>query len=1368
MQCLKPFIVCIFLFFSLTISGIAQIPDEWPKLYSSFSEDFSDYNSFPSICFEQALWDESGKMWLVPCSGLRHTGNINLFQFDGYDFRVVEGDWEQIPYGANFKGIYKKHWLAGSLGESHSTHLFFFNLQTGEVKIHDLAAHGYIKQVRIIEGGQLFLFMEKEGSWVFYKWVDEGLVQESKVSIPKGYTFDYVGHNTFLNEEKLILKTSKGHTLFSVNKKTGTTKAFDLNTLPVGDIPLDTVRRKQYENTIIKGMEQDGFFFDQKGKNERLLYHLNPGNETYEKIENIPNEWWLLKIARDESGNTIYVFKDEQNQLKSILIDQEGKYFDYTDLFEKLEGTLVRNIYSRDFKKELIICNGKGILLQRIKLEEAIQTVFSDYSIRAMVELPDQHFIIGTQSGGDLLLQLKDKTYSRFTVPGCFFEEPGLRVAFIKKEDRYIWTCYPDRIVRYDYLENTCVEYNNLEESDLYNMVFTKPNQLVLSHRSSALSIYDLSTQTQKIIRLNTETGNIDRFIQNMVYSEDGFLWLATNNGFFKLDMQTYELTEISQQEGFLDNRFLCIDQDKNGKIWLGSPLGGLHIYDPATGDVQTLNSEDGLRNNTIASIQEDEDGDRWLGTYNGISIVSPEGKLIANLNIEDGLVNKEANRYAHLKTSDGNLLIGTIKGLNWINPRKIKNRLLEEKDLKIYLTSLSYYDINKGENIQQLYHLQHLEAIELPASERNIQLKFALSNYFTPKANQYAYKLEGLNEDWIDIGNQHSLNLQNLPVGKYKLLIKGSNAIGNWTNTPISIPIHAKEYFYKQSWFILLVAFLLIGILVGIAWVWINQLRKQVRLATQEIRNDKKVIEEQAKQLLELDKAKSRFFTNISHEFRTPLTVILGMIRKIKKQPGKWVNEGGIMIERNTENLLNLVNQILDLRKLESGKLELNLFQADVIPHLQYILESFDSLGESKSVRAHFICEEKSVIMDYDPEKLLRVVSNLLSNAIKFTPENGHVYLIVKRTADQLIIQVKDTGIGIPAEKREKIFDQFYQLENTAKWAGHGTGIGLALSKEIVLLMEGAIKVSSELNKGSTFTINLPIRNNARLKEVVEADLPKIDTSYTNEITKDVANELVETVDETSDAPLVLLIDDNRDVLQYVIACLEDKYQLAIARDGQEGINKALELIPDVIVSDVMMPRKNGYEVCDELKTNEKTSHIPIILLTAKASDHSKMEGLQKGADVYLTKPFKEEELLIRLNNIIESRRKTQLYYQQIYASPTSETKPIAPQQEDEFLQKIRTLLINKLDDVDYGIIEICRDAGMSRSQMHRKIKALTGQSTSIFLRRIRLHKAKELLKTTDQNISQVSYNVGINNPSYFARLFTEEFGHTPSETNK
>ena len=517
---------------------------------------------------------------------------------------------------------------------------------------------------------------------------------------------------------------------------------------------------------------------------------------------------------------------------------------------------------------------------------------------------------------------------------------------------------------------------------------------------------------------------------------------------------------------------------------------------------------------------------------------------------------------------------------------------------------------------------------------------------------------------------------------------------------------------------------------------------------------------------LKELDRMKSRFFTNISHELRTPLTIISGMAEQLAKDPEEWLEKGVIMIKRNSANLLNLVNQILDLRKLETGQLDLNFIQDNIILYLSYILESFHSLAEQKRLNLLFESEASELVMDYDPAKILRIITNLLSNAIKFTPEGGNVWLKVEKKGNDLLIQVKDTGIGIPEDKLHNIFDRFYQVDNAHSRKGEGTGIGLAIVKEFVQLMEGEIWVESQPNKGTAFNFALPIRQHAKLQ--ASAGSEEIAQTVKGMVTE-VVDFKKQQLDETlfkEELPTLLVIEDNPDVRQYLIACLDGKYNIKVAENGIQGEKIAIAEIPAVIISDVMMPGKDGFELCESLKSDKRTSHIPIILLTAKADQESRISGLRHGADAYLSKPFNEEELDIRIEKMLDMRRVLQQRYSSLdNLSPSQNT---AVQQEDEFITSLRQSVVDNIDDENYGIPEICQDMALSRSQLHRKLKALTDKSTSHFIRSIRLQKAKELLLTTQMNVSEVAYEVGFRNPRYFSTTFSEEFGIAPNDMRK
>ncbi|MEM6346033.1 MAG: tetratricopeptide repeat protein [Bacteroidota bacterium] len=565
------------------------------------------------------------------------------------------------------------------------------------------------------------------------------------------------------------------------------------------------------------------------------------------------------------------------------------------------------------------------------------------------------------------------------------------------------------------------------------------------------------------------------------------------------------------------------------------------------------------------------------------------------------------------------------------------------------------------------------------------------------------------------------------------------------------------------------LLAGLALMLLFGfILWNRFRLTRRQKRIIEQEkgkldqaytdLDQEKNKLDQANAKLLELDRFKSRFFTNLSHEFRTPLTVIGGMIQQIETNPQRWVKQGSDIIQKNVSSLLSLINQILDLRKLESGSLSLSVIQGDIVQYLKLQTEAVRSLADSKKVQLSFQSEEEAILMDFDPDKLLLIHTNLLSNAIKFTPTGGEVAVsLAKPESHRLMLEVSDTGIGIPSDKIPLIFDRFYQADNEQTRAGEGTGIGLSLTQELVQFMGGQIEVESKEREGSSFRVYLPITQEAPLQK----DIPIVKEEL---VLPAIARDLVEPVPSfaTDDLPSLLIIEDNPDIVTYLQASLEDAYRLLIARDGQEGIELAVEQVPDLIISDVMMPKKDGYEVTQILKSDERTSHIPVILLTAKADHDSRLEGLEKGADAYLTKPFDQRELFIRLEKLLALRRNLQARYANAAATPPPQEKSFAL--EDAFIQKIRTLILDKLEESDYRIEDVCRDLGTSRTQLHNKIKALTGKSTTKFLRSIRLEKAKELLQLPESRVTEVAYATGFTDPYYFTRVFTKEFGTSPT----
>jgi signal transduction histidine kinase/DNA-binding response OmpR family regulator len=523
-----------------------------------------------------------------------------------------------------------------------------------------------------------------------------------------------------------------------------------------------------------------------------------------------------------------------------------------------------------------------------------------------------------------------------------------------------------------------------------------------------------------------------------------------------------------------------------------------------------------------------------------------------------------------------------------------------------------------------------------------------------------------------------------------------------------------------------------------------------------------------EADRLKELSDFKTQFYTNITHEFRTPLTVIMGMSDNIKNH-----SQEKTLIQRNSKNLLRLINQLLDLSKLESGKLKLNLVHQDLIPYLQYLTESFYSTAMAKNIRLVFHSEEKVVMMDYDEEKIQQIVYNLLSNALKFTKETGKIIFHASRIEENgrpfLKLKIKDNGIGMAPENVTQIFDRFYQGNHADANPSEGTGIGLSLTKELVELMKGRIEVESQVGEGTEFRLYLPIETSMGNAAVASKGEKSASQNYQPDIVtptefENEEDDKTETL-STNAFPDLLIIEDNPDIIIYIKSILKNNYNIQTAKNGSLGIEKALDLIPDIIISDVMMPGKNGYEVCDILKQDERTSHIPIILLTAKSNQSDKIDGLKHGADAYITKPFDKEELQIRLKKLVDVRQQIQLRYANNLNAKTSSIQVGSNSIEDIFIQKLHQQIQIHLSDAQFGVPQLAAASDMSQMQLYRKIKALTGKTPSQFIRSYRLQKALELLQLGELNVSEIAYDVGFSDPSYFSRMFHKEFGKNPSQ---
>ena len=642
--------------------------------------------------------------------------------------------------------------------------------------------------------------------------------------------------------------------------------------------------------------------------------------------------------------------------------------------------------------------------------------------------------------------------------------------------------------------------------------------------------------------------------------------------------------------------------------------------------------------------------------------------------------------------------------------------------------------------------------------------------------------------KNWIELGKSRELTITNLDPGEYTLRVKGSDDNGLWNQEGASLHILITPPWWETN--LAYLAYILI--FLGLAYTVFNFFRKRLML-----QNQLKLEKAEAERVKELDAFKSKFYTNITHEFRTPLTVILGMAQQIKEKPKKYLKEGLQLIERNGKNLLTQINQILDLSKLETKSFQFNYVQNDIVTFLRYTTEAFQSYANGQNLSLRFFSPIEELKMAYDPDYLQKIMQNLISNALKHTPSDGEIKVYLNQSNDHIEIKVKDTGVGISEKDLPHIFDRFYQVESSE--SSGGTGIGLAYVKELVRIMNGEISAESAVGKGTSFLVQLPIMSNETVKNVKDFENlshlttskspvlggnlelpPKLNPQKNGKHEKEKLGDNSKLspnreaknsslITHHSSLPKLLLIEDNPDVVTYLKTCLDDQYQIDIAYNGRIGIEKALETIPDIIISDVMMPEIGGYEVCDTLKNDERTSHIPIIMLTAKADLDSKIAGLKRGADAYLSKPFDKEELLIRLKGMVEKQKNITAYFTKKFQNgeaPLTVHHPPSTdlQIENEFIQKVRKIVEAHYSDEHFALPNLCQKIGMSRSQLFRKMKALINESPSAFIRNYRLNKAKELLENSDLNVSEVAWEVGFKDVAHFSKAFLEKFGVSPS----
>jgi signal transduction histidine kinase/CheY-like chemotaxis protein len=842
-------------------------------------------------------------------------------------------------------------------------------------------------------------------------------------------------------------------------------------------------------------------------------------------------------------------------------------------------------------------------------------------------------------------------------------------------------------------------------------------------------------------------------------------LWLATSRrGLLRIDRRTGEHRQFANvaadPASISSNSLLCLSADPidPNRLWIGTFGAGLCAFDKRTGYCRRFTEANGLPNNVVYSAIPDGQGYLWLGTNQGLVRLQPKTGQLRSYTREDGLLANEFNRFhfLHLPSlgaTNEQIYMGGVEGITAFAPRQIQDDpfspTVNITQIQINNQPLSL-DHPAGAAPVPFGPVQVLRELALPHDQNFLTVQFAVAQYNKPEKNRFRYQLTGLTDQWVETAQPQAI-YTNLSPGQYSLKLNASNTSGQWSPHIRTLSIIIRPPWWATWWAYMVYGLLIFGLAYALFRSYTNRLRFQQTLALQQ--QTLAFQQQQTQQLRLVDEMKTRFFANVTHEFRTPLTLILTPTQQLKQTSVQADDQRRLgIIERNAYQLLGLINQLLDLSKLEANAMPLQPSVGEVSEFISEIVESFREEADQLRISLHYRSQLTGDFF-FDRAKLERIMYNLVANAIKFSRAGDRVEITLQPATNGLVqLKVADTGIGIAPEQLPFIFDRFYQADDSPTRQQPGTGIGLALVNELVARQAGTVAVTSQPGVGTTFTVQLPYE-----RAFPEPVTPK-------SIDDNQGSQFADTAPRAAQAPLILLVEDNGDLAEVICQSLPAAYQVERASNGAQGFDMAIERMPDLVLSDVLMPVMDGYTLCDKLKTDSRTSHIPVVLLTAKSTLDNRVHGLRLGADDYITKPFHLAELQLRLGNLLASRQRLRDWVGQNLAQPDQDLADHELAQSDPFLLQLYALLDAHLDDSDFGITQLSRAIGMSRASLYRKLEAISGLAVNEFIHRYRLKRSTAYLRQ-GQTIAATAYLVGFSSPSYFSQCFRKLYQLTPSE---
>jgi signal transduction histidine kinase/ligand-binding sensor domain-containing protein/DNA-binding response OmpR family regulator len=1210
--------------------------------------------------------------------------------------------------------------------------LLFYSSQAKQVYryVHDpknstSLSDNWIKQILECKGGS-YIFVSDDGVLNLFRPDSKDFKRVSintrggQGSIPINFVYEY-------SEQTLLLGTSRGMYLYdtsSGNYSPLKTKSNNENSLQKSEI---IGLYKNLDGKIWVATYYEGLF--------EIELDNSTGNELeIQSVKSVLSEIVVNDIFTDEQGNVwiatfnngLKVIINKELSVGSLAIETEPVYCIAKGATNFLwVGTIGGGLY-------------KYNLLTHSYKKYTVSSGLSSNYIRSLYVDGSEKLMIGTFNGLNVL-DLKSERISLLS------DENGIlnsEIVFINKDKKgnYWMGSVTNGLVHLD------VEYNKVKA-------------------------YMPKNKIQNVAGGNTN-------VRSALFDKQGRLWVGIYGGGLNLfdtekRMFTKRYLHIPDDENSLkDNFILDLIIDSEDKIWIGS-LGGFHQFIPDSEVFINYPIKGGVTAESVQAVIADNNDHIWISTFNGLKRFEKKTQTFRDFDQSDGLVNKVFVNGSKFKDKNGTIYFGSWdkkRNVITVNPEAvsfIKNEpRLILSDFKIFNKPLEI----GGENSPLQKHISKTKSITLKHDETGITIDYVGLNFISPENNKYAYRLKGLESEWREVGSQRVANYSNLTAGDYTFMVKVSNNEGVWTSEPLELDIIVLPHPLKSNlaYSIYAVLFLLLNILIIWFVRWLLKRKHQIEVIQIERDTEKK-----------LTQFKLQFFTNISHELRTSLTLIVYPINKMLKKKSRTTEDQTLLdrVDLNVTRLVKLTDEIIDFRKVEQSKTSLALQKSNIVDFLREIANLFIPIAKEHEMQFEFQTDKPEVFWCFDQEKLKKILFNLLTNALKFTPDGGWVKLSVKLlnakngSTRKLRIAVEDNGIGIEQEHLPYIFDRFFNPSKGKHQHDfqNSSGIGLALVKQLVELHQGTIYVDSVSGKGSIFyfdlenlecsdaetTISDPNSNLEKYekwKDILELERRNVQEEL------EITNELM-----TEDIPVVLVVDDNKEICMDLNDILKDTYKVFVAGNGKKALEIADQENIDIVVSDVMMPVMDGIELCNNLKSDVKTSHIPVVLLTAKSGIENELHGLRTGADAYITKPFNDEKVLLTVGNIINNRKKIQLLFKGDKSERISELamNPI----DKKLIDKILKVVNEKISDSNFTVDELGREAGLSRMHLFRKLKALTGDSPSDLIKKVRLEKSKVLIKEGALSIADIAYDTGFSTPGNFSTAFKKFYGEPPAQ---